>query len=221
MLYLYAIKYEIQWFWRVLYHREEPQCSKKSRTCARAAPSAFIVPLTGSNVGPEPMHGLPRTTGDAEQRQGHKDGFNIPLCHPRFPVQITKSFPSPPRHYHPGDQQLRPPVPLGLNVSQLNMGNAFLKLGTYKFCILLDLQGMGPYLWLEHDTHFFKPHVIIAWKGSRGTCEQPLILRSFPLEHGADYKLSLTAPPPNTPLKFVVNNIVQVSAGYAAFLMSP
>lgn len=76
------------------------------------------------------MHSLPRTTGDAEQTQGHKDGFNIPLCHPHFPVQITKSFPSPPRHCHPGDQQLHPPVPLGLNVSQLNMGNASLKSGT-------------------------------------------------------------------------------------------
>ena len=78
--------------------------------------------------------------------------------------------------------------------------------------ILLDLQATETNLWLEHIFHFFKQYVIIAWKGSRVTCEQPLILRLLPLEHGADHKLSLTAPPPITPLKFVVNNIVQVSA---------
>lgn len=154
--------------------RKSHSIPKKSRFYTRAVPSVFIMLLAGSNVGPGSMHGLSRTTMQEVQSRDRDAKMALILLYATRTSRSGLLNPS----LHPHGIATQEPCSFITQYILAWMSHSWTwgMLPTNQKLIIksymqLDLQGIGPYLRLEHDFHFFKQHVIIAWKDSRDTCQ--------------------------------------------------
>lgn len=99
-------------------------------------------------------------------------------------------------------------IPLYLGLSH-SWTRAMLPTNLVVICtshILLDLQDIEPYQWLKMNFHFFKQCATKAWKGRSSSPEHDFVVIPFRAQcwlYAQPY-----SSPPNTTLKFIVNNIV-------------